>query len=363
MKSIFLFLCGLVMAVSIQAQVLKPGFDVEEYKEMVRITARQIDTPWTNLRVPDPLEYKFVYRSEIVGLDNMWDLWVHKTKKVAVLSLRGTTANPESWLENFYAAMVPAKGTLQLSGKEQFSYNLSPNPKAAVHVGWLLGMAFLSKDILHKTDSLYQNGYRDFIIMGHSQGGALAYLLRSHMGALQQEGKLPKDIRMKTYNSAAPKPGNLYYAYEFEKLNYGGWAHTVLNAADWVPETPLSLQTIGDFNNVNPFTNAGEMLSKQPFPKNIVLKLVYNNLRRPGEKLLKRYKRYLGDEAYKMVKKMVNEYQQPELYNSNNYMRAGTPVILMPTEEYYNLYPDSKTKIFVHHFPEVYLYLVEHTLK
>lgn len=364
MKHIFSTLCLCFATLAVFSQPLQPGFRPEEYREMVKITARQVDTPWTqkNVPVPYPDNYQFVYRSAIVGLDNMWDLWLHKNEKLAVLSIRGTTANSVSWLENFYAAMVPAAGTLQLDEKTKFKYQLSDNPKAAVHVGWLLGMAFLSKDILHKTDSLYKNGYRDFIIMGHSQGGAIAYLLRSHMDYLQQQGKLPKDIRLKTFNSAAPKPGNLYYAYSYEKLNYGGWAFTVLNADDWVPEMPLSLQTLGDFNTVNPFVNASAMLAKQPFPKNIVLKLVYNKLRKPGEKLLKRYKRYLGDEAYKMVNKNLKGYQQPELYNSNNYMRVGTPIILMPDEAYKKRFPDSKEHIFIHHFPEPYLYLAENNL-
>lgn len=364
MRSVSIIFLFLLTSVS-YGQQLKSGFDAEEYKELLKITARQVDTPWTdkNVPVPYPANYEFVYRSTITGLDNMWDLWLHKgEQKIAVLSIRGTTANPESWLENFYAAMVPAKGTLQLDAKRKFSYNLSDNPKAAVHAGWLTGMAFLSYDILHKIDSLHNTGYHDFIVMGHSQGGAIAYLLRSHIAYLQKSGKLPGDLVFKTYNSAAPKPGNLYYAYEYERLNYGGWAFTVVNAADWVPEMPLSLQTLEDFNNVNPFVNASEMLSKQPFPKNIVLKLVYNRLRKPGEKLRKRYQRYLGDEAYKMVNKQLPGYSAPGWYNSNNYMRAGSSVILMPDADYYLKFPDKQDQVFIHHFPEPYLYLAEQTL-
>lgn len=364
MVRIFSVLICLLFSTTAFTQQLKPGFDKAEYIEMLKITARQVDTPWTekNVSLSKPEHYDFVYRSPIVGLDNLWDLWLHKQGKLAVLSIRGTTENPESWLENFYSAMVPAKGTLSMPGNRKFEYCMSDNPLAAVHVGWLLGMASLSDDVLHKVDSLYQSGYRDFIIMGHSQGGAIAFLMRSHMDYLQRMGDLPEDIRIKTYNSAAPKPGNLYYAYEYEKLNYGGWAHTVVNAYDWVPETPTTLQTVSDFNKVNPFENAGEALSQQPFPKNIVLKLVYNRLRKPGYKLLKRYKKYLGDEAYKMVKSNLPGFEHPELYNSINYMRAGTPVILMPDAEYSKKYPDTKDKIFIHHFPAPYLYLAERTL-
>lgn len=355
-----IFLLAFLFTTATRAQHVAPGFDIEEYKEMLKISARQVDTPWTNVKLDNPAKYNFIYRSSVVGLDNLWDLWLHKTNKIAVLSIRGTTAKPVSWLENFYAAMVPAKGSLNLGPGNTFTYELSTDPKAAVHIGWLLGMASLSKDIIGKIDSLHTHGgYHEFIIMGHSQGGAIAYLLRSHIDYLQRTGKLPSDLHFKTYNSAAPKPGNLYYAYEYERLTRGGWAFTVVNASDWVPEMPMTLQTVDDFNKVNPFANAAEMLGSQKFPKNIVLKLVYNSLRKPGYKLLRRYKRYLGDEAYKMVKNNLPDYQAAELYNSNNYMRAGNPIILMGDEAYRQEFPDNKEKIFIHHFPEPYFYLAE----
>lgn len=361
MKSFRILLLLVFSFLNTKSQILQSGFDIEEYKELLKVTARQVDTPWTeeNVPVPYPNNYHFVYRSDIVGLDNLWDLWLHRDKKVAILSIRGTTANSVSWLENFYAAMVSANGQLTLANGKAFDYNLSNNPNAAVHAGWLLGMAHLSGNMLDKVDSLYQSGYKDFIILGHSQGGAISFLFRSHVYYLQQNNKLPKDITFKTYSSAAPKPGNLYYAYDYEHINFGGWAFTVVNAADWVPETPLSLQTLQDFNKVNPFKNAASMLSNQPFPQNIVLKLVYNSLKKPGDKLLNRYQKYLGSEAFKMVNKNIPSYQEPSFYNSNNYMRAGTPIILMPDEEYKKQFPDNDSTIFIHHFPEPYLFLAD----
>ncbi|RYE17319.1 MAG: lipase family protein, partial [Sphingobacteriales bacterium] len=247
------------------AEPLKPGFDKKEYIELLKVTARQIDTPWTkeNMTLPYPEHSHFIYRSPVFGLENLWDLWL-SDKKQAIISIRGTTAGATSWLENFFAAMVPAKGSLHISANETFNYHLADDPHAAVHVGWLLGMASIQKDVMRKVDSCYKNGYRDFIVLGHSQGGAIAYLMRAYLEQLRNEGKLPKDIRLKTYCSAAPKPGNLYFAYYYEKINYNGWAYTVLNSADWVPETPMSLQTLGDYNTVNPFVNASAMLSKQP---------------------------------------------------------------------------------------------------
>ncbi len=69
--------------------------------------------------------------------------------------------------------MVPAQGELKLSNDFTFKYHLAENPRAAVHVGWLIGVAYLAKDILPKIDSCYKKGIKEFIIMGHSQGGAL----------------------------------------------------------------------------------------------------------------------------------------------------------------------------------------------
>jgi hypothetical protein len=328
---------------------LKPGFDKEEYHEMLRVCAQIVGTPATDARKDlKPLYHTLAYRSDVTALDNRWDLWVHKNGKSAVISLRGTTLKSESWLENFFAAMVPARGKLYLSAADTFRSN----------AGWLIGMAAQARTIVPKIDSCYKNGIKDFVIMGHSQGGAIAYLLRSHLHYLQQKGKLPKDIQFKTYCSAAPKPGNLYYAYDYEDITRNGWGFTVLNSEDWVPETPLSLQTVNDYNDVNPFKGAGEMLAKQPFPKNIVLKLVYNSMRRPAARLQRRYKKYLGDQAYKMIKGHMAELEKPEFYSSSNYMRAGTPIILKADKAYHEKFHDS-TNVFVHHFFDPYLYLLK----
>ena len=78
-------------------------------------------------------------------MDNLWDLWKDENGVVAI-SIRGTTAKSISWLANFYAAMVPAKGELKVADDYLFKYQLAANPRATVHVGWLLSLAFLSRD-------------------------------------------------------------------------------------------------------------------------------------------------------------------------------------------------------------------------
>jgi hypothetical protein len=340
-------------------QHLRSGFDRNEYKELLFISAKTsaLDSNYYN-SFPDPAYFKMKYRSSSIGLDNLWELWSDDMGKT-VISIRGTTGKPESWLANFYAAMVPAKGELKLNEDEIFSYQLAVNPKAAVHVGWLLSMAYLSKEIIPEINEQYRQGSKDFLITGHSQGGAISFLLTSYLYNLQQLGQLPKDIRFKTYCSAAPKPGNLYYAYEYEAMTQGEWAYNVVNAADWVPETPISIQTLKDFNNVNPFTNAKLLIKKQKFPTNLVLKRIYNQLDKPTKKAQKNYEKYLGDMASKIIKKNINGFISPSYYSSNHYVRTGATIVLLPNDEYYKQFPEDSTKLFIHHFHTPYLYLLD----
>jgi len=339
-----------------QNNVLKPGFDKAEYTEMLKIAVCSADTPWVSPKLI-PSDFSLIYRSPVTGLDNRWDLW-SGNENTAVISIRGTTGSSESWLENFFAAMVPATGSMKLTADQSFNYSLSDNPRAAVHAGWLMATGFMSKGILEKIDSCYRKGIWDFIITGHSQGGGISYLLTAYLLNLQKSGTLPADIRFKTYCSAAPKPGNLYFAYDYERMTAGGWGLNVVNSADWVPETPLSIQTIQDFNAVNPFVNAKKTIKKQNFPKRIAMSYAYHKLDRPTRKAVKNYRKYLGELAGKFVKQSLPNYQSPEYLMANNYVRTGTTIVLYADEMYYQNYPDNPEKIFMHHYAGPYLYLV-----
>lgn len=347
-------------AFSGRSQSFGPGFDKEEYLEMLRVTlithTDEPIAPWKEGDLPRPT-HKMVYRSPEVGLRNRWDLWTNGNRD-AMISVRGTTADLVSWLENGYAAMVPATGSLHLADDFTFDYRLADNPRATVHVGWLTGMAYLSRDILPKMDSCIAAGIRRFYLTGHSQGGAITYLLTAHLYRLQQTGRFPADVKFKTYCSAAPKPGNLYFAYDYEHLT-GNWAYTVINTADWVPEVPFSLQTKDDFNTVNPFTDAKASIKKQKFPVNLVMNMLYNQMTRPANKALKNYRKNLGKRAYKMVTRTLPQYKEPVFADNNNYVRTGTCILLYADEAYYKLFPDDKAQIFMHHKMQPYYYLAQ----
>ena len=359
-KPIYLsFFTLLLFPALLSAQHLKPGFDKAEYKELMLISARSTtDSAYYNT-FPEPQHFKIVYHSPEMGLANMWDLW-KGDKSVAVISIRGTTSKQESWLANFYSAMVPAKGSLQLSDNDVFEYDLAPNPKAAVHVGWLLSTAYLSRDMLPKIDSCYKAGTHEFLIVGHSQGGGIAYLLTAYLYNLQKQKLIPSDIRFKTYGSASPKPGNLYFAYDYEALTQKGWAFNVVNTADWVPETPVSVQTLYDFNATNPFVDVQSVFKKQKFPKNLVMKHVFKKMEKPARKAQRNYEKYLGDMTSKLITSYLPDFIPPQYYPSSNYVRTGSTVVLHADETYYKLYPDDKANVFAHHAHTQYLYLLEH---
>ncbi|MES2655029.1 MAG: lipase family protein [Bacteroidota bacterium] len=356
---ITILLSCIILSQMVFGQVLKPGFDKAEYIETLKINQKAhiaLDKWIDNKTVPDPETFKFVYRSPVVAFDNIWDLWIHKEKPVALIAVQGSIQTEASFLANLYAAMIPATGELQLDKDFLFKYKLAKSP-----VGWFVAMAYLSKTIEAKIDSCYKAGIKDFILTGHSQGGGITFMLNAYLQNLKLDGKLPQDIQFKTYCSAGPKPGNLFFAYDYEKMNEGGWAYNIVNTADWVPDVPFSVQTVDDFTAVNPFRNAKAMIKKQKFPANLILKRVYNQLSKPSFKAQKNYEKYLGKMVAKAVKKQIPNLNIPTYYKSNYYVRTGNTVILYADEDYFKLYSNDtqNPNIWQHHLPAQYLFLAE----
>lgn len=358
MKRIVLLPLFALLSLSIWAQSLQPGFDALEYKQLLLISGRQGDTPWVNVKIPVPQLYKLTYRSAEVGLDNRWDLW-EAPYKAPVFSIRGTTGEMTSWLANFYAAMIPASGSIKLSDSYIFDYKFAADSGALVHTGWTIGLAFLWSDIKAKIMDQYTKGQRNMLVMGHSQGGAIAFLLHSLLYYKQQSGEIPADITFKTYCSAAPKPGNLFYAYDFDFITRNGMAFRVVNSADWVPEMPFSIQTLKDVNKVNPFSDPNKQLKKMPWIQRVAVKHVYNDMNRAANKANKTFRKYLGGLTYRFVKKSLADFPKPNNAVSLNYTTAGHPVILWASPSYKEFAKTLPQHSFTHHFMQAYLFLVD----
>ncbi|MFZ9718325.1 MAG: lipase family protein [Chitinophagaceae bacterium] len=354
-----LFLLIQFSLLSFSQTAWQSGFDAEEYTNFLSLAFYKHNNADSNRNTTTQSSFPLLYRSPEVGMLNRWYLYQYGND-AAVISIRGTVQQTPSWIANFYAAMIPASGQLQLNDSTTFNYQLASNPKAMVHAGWTISLAHLAPDIVEKISNLYnEKKIRRFYIFGHSQGGAIAFLLRSHLAYLQQKGEIPADIAFKTYCSAAPKPGNLFYAYDFDFITRGGWAFNIVNAADWVPETPISIQSYDDFNETNPVVFAKSVLKKQPLPLRLVGNKIVNSMGRASKKAQKKLKRYLGKLAFTQVIKTLPQMKEPAYANGNNYMRAGTPIVLLPDETYHNVYPAKTENLFLHHMYEPYLMLIK----
>lgn len=353
---ILLFVTLQIHLVFGQSPQLQAGFSVDEYSELLKVSTRQGDSLYNSL-LPAPERFSRLYRSEVLGMDNRWELWT-SGDDVAAISVRGTTLHLESWIENLYAAMLPAKGTLRLGG-EEIAYCLSQDERASVHAGWLIGAVALYQDILPRIDSCMQEGVKDFYLVGHSQGGAICYLLTSMLHELKENDERYDDIRLKTYASAAPKPGNLYYAHDYEAKTQMGFAFNVVNSADWVPEGPFTIQTIDDYNTSNPFEDAYDKIKEAPFPKRVFLKYAFKKLDLPTRKASKSFNRYLGEYMKERITDYLPGLEHPDFVKTTNYVRTGNIIVLKGDEDYSELFPDLEGQIWQHHKFEAYFYLLD----
>ncbi len=126
-----------------------------------------------------------------------------------------------------------------------------------------------------------------------------------------------------------------------------------------MPETPFSLQTLDDFNPVNPFNGLEKSLNKQPLLVRLYAKNAYRKLNNSSHKSQKIFRKYLGKTAYAQVKKALPGFEEPAYVASMNYMRAGIPVILQPQGDYYDRYPNIRERIAVHHAFDPYYFLTQ----
>lgn len=358
MKSFLLSAVIVIAGIGGFTQNLQPGFDAGEFREMLYINSRFARDSSFYKDVPAP-QAKLIYDSPVTGLENKWRLWYDGTENRAIIAIRGTTQSSNSWLLNLHAAMLPASGSMVLPDGYSQHYSLADDPRAGVHAGWLVACAFLIRDIRPRLDSIYASGVRDIIITGHSQGGAISYLLTSWLRSDQSEGRIPRDMRIKTYGSAAPKPGNLYYAYAYEALTQEGWSYNVVNASDWVPECPVTIQKASDFNATSPFAQSGDLFRRASLPARIVLKSMYRRMEKPLDKAQRAHLKYLGKKAGKRVLSELEGLQLPDYLPSSNYSRAGNYYVLVPDAAYKSRYPEDPTALFRHHLTGAYIFLMD----
>ena len=340
---------------------LQPGFDAHEHITLFALS--RYGTAFADSIVGRSYSNTFTlnYRSPEIGLKNQWSYFLRQDS-VGLISIRGTVGDKDSWLANFYAAMIPATGSLRLTDSTYFHYKFANDAKAAVHVGWAVSLGFMSTGILEKIREQYLKGVKNFYIFGHSQGAAIAFLATSYFRHLQLDGKLEKDITFKTYCNAGPKPGNLYYAYDFEFITRNGWAFNVINTADWVPETPYTVQRIQDMNPINPLIHTKEILKQRGVLAKIAGGYYYGKMNRKPRNVQKFYNRVFGGMLYNIaIKKALQQYHEPHYAPTANFVHAGVPIILPPDSSYHSQFKfdEMKKDYFIHHHFTAYYFLLK----
>lgn len=316
-----------------QFKNIAPGFDANECDALLRLNFAFLDTSANQQFINFQQDYQFLYRSPSIGLDNVWDLWLRQDSTVVIL-LRGTTANMTSILADFYSAMLPAKGTIQLAKDNVFEYKLAESDRAAVHAGFLIGFAFLANDMQPKIDSLYRLGHRNFLIAGHSQGGALTYYVSAWLNHQKKDNVYP-DIQVKTYASAPPKVGNMYFAYDYDNMTREGWAFSIVNSDDAVPEMPFTTQQVDiDMNQPNPILGLMKRFDDLPFFKRIVLKSAFKKMIKNAEKSSKSYQKYLGSSLENFITSALPDLELPKPIHTTYYLRPGIPISLLVNDNY-----------------------------
>ncbi len=321
-----LFICA-----SSSAQ-LEKGFNATEAKDMLAIcnSFAFIDLYKSDKEIL-PEGYKKIYTSGTFGMENKFQ--IYRKGNTAVFNFRGTTTQTMSWMENIHAAMIPAKGDMLING-EKISYAFAHHDSAAVHSGYALAIAFLAKDIEYHLYNLHQQGVHDIIITGHSQGGALAQMLKAYVENNRGEN-ISEDFFFKTYSFANPKCGNKEFALEYnERFQDDESSFSIINPADPIPRMPLSYNE-GSFisgDDISAFLFDGESLNmKERFTDLLI---------RKNEKGLSRHISKTSNRLAGLMAKQLGDVSLPPFVDDINYYETSV-VVTIPPVEYPKMLRDS----------------------
>ena len=244
MKKIVVLIFFLILS-NISFAQLKEGFDPEEVKDLIAICNSYtfLDLYGTDTLII-PNGYRKVYTSDAFVLDNMFQVYEYDNR--GVINFRGTTTKTSSWLENLYSAMIPGEGTIKVDYKN-YPYKFADDTSAAVHSGYALATILLSSELIRQINLLNSKNIYDILITGHSQGGALAHLVRAYLGNLPDSVISSKNV-FKTYTFANPMCGNKAFATEYEtRYSDTNMSYTIINTADLIPKLPTHFQENSKF--------------------------------------------------------------------------------------------------------------------
>lgn len=300
---------------------IKNGFDKKEIKDMIAIcnSFSFIELYNSDITII-PKDYEKVYSSGVFGMDNKYQ--IYKKGTVAVISFRGSTRNKLSWLENAKSAMIPAQGTIKIS-EGDFNYCFAQDTAAAVHSGYALAIAFLSKDILYNINMLNNQGIYDIIITGHSQGGAIANLLRAYLENLSHQ-EISKKNTFKTLAFAAPMVGNKDFITEYNaRFCVDSSSFNLIIPSDPIPDMPFSYNE-DDYLKDNINTMIFETDSFKA--KGMITDIFFNTFEGSINKSVKK----MSDKISKYISKDLGTVEMPVYDEDMNYSRIGNKIEISP---------------------------------
>lgn len=264
---------------------------------------------------------KKIYSSGVFGMDNKYQ--IYKKENTAIINIRGSTDKQLSWLENMYSSMIPAVGKIIIPG-DTFNYCFAKDPGTTVHSGYALAIAFLSKDILSQLKNLNNEGIFNIIIAGHSQGGALAQLLRAYLENAPA-AQLSIKNKFSVYAFANPMIGNKQFADEYSK-RYAGTSFSIINPADLIPRLPLKYSERKLFSQEN--VTAALYDRKNFSLRQTVTDAAINNY----DKKISKYVKYAGSRLEKRISKDVGKVEMPDYVEGINFEAMETRIVIEPFE-------------------------------
>jgi hypothetical protein len=312
---------------------MQPHFDLTEAKNLVAFCA-QLEGPTPPLAAPlIPANWTAVFTSPEMGaFDNKWQLWKNSQANEYAVVIRGTVGKPGSVILDLMSVMIPASGILPV-GSVALPYKLAEDPKAAVHLGFALGMCILLYDstngIIAKLSGLPAGA--GIFVAGHSQGASIATLCRSFLR--YSPILAAKNFTYKSYLYAQAKPGNDHYGWDFGRVTSNtNSGYSVTNSQDWVPQVPLTIQLLGSLNEPNPLDYITgnvvfEMLSKsmEAMSDHIADEHIKKHL--PQFSILEQVLKKQNFQAVGVSPASASIEIRPTL----NFVVCGTPIILAGT--------------------------------
>ena len=302
---------------------LHPGFNPKEAKDLILLcnSFTYLELYGSDSAVI-PESCQKIYTSPSYGMDNKFQVYIQNG--VGIINFRGSTDKKSSWLENLYSAMIPVEDVIQVDNNK-FYYKVGTDTEGAVHAGYILALSHFQEDVLIQLKNLNQKGIYSFIITGHSQGGALAQVLRASLEYLPEE-KASKKNTYKVYSFANPMIGNNNFAKEYnKKYAEKEMSFSLHNSEDLVPQMPMSYNDSTYWKE-----SALTILTREENfnKKNMLFEGAIQTFENPIKKL----SNVLSKNLNKQLEKDLGNIVMPKFRNDINYSHTGKLILLPPTE-------------------------------